>query len=440
MVVLNEYVLEYSSSVRYNPISICGQDCRQSMTEIETAIPSKRVRNTPFSTRTVATLKEPGRYADAGCKGLWLQIAAAGTKSWLLRYMLHGRARAMGLGPVDLVPLAEARERARAARRLLLDGKDPLEARKAEQLAQRLDAARNLSFEACAARYIAAHEPTWRNGIHRAQWRSTLSTYAYPIIGDLPVADVDTSLVLRVLEPIWLTRAETASRLRGRIEAVLDWATARGYRQGENPARWRGHLSKILPARSKVSRVRHQPALPYKELPAFMSSLRKVDAMSARALEFLILTAARTGEVIGATRSEINVDERVWQVPAERMKGGRSHRVPLSEQAIALLQALPQIDGCEFLFPGAKPERPLSNMAMLELMRGMRPDFVPHGFRSTFKDWATETTDHSRDIVEAALAHIVGDKVEAAYRRGDAIEKRRVLMVDWASYCSGEAS
>jgi integrase len=380
-------------------------------------------------------MKEPGRYADPGCRGLWLQIAAAGTKSWLLRYMLHGKARAMGLGSVELVPLAEARERARAARRLLLDGKDPLEARKAKRLVQQLDAARNLSFETCATKYIAAHEPTWRNGVHRAQWRSTLTTYAYPIIGGLPVAEVDTTLVLRVLEPIWTQRPETASRLRGRIEAVLDWASARGYRQGDNPARWRGHLNKILPARSKVAQVRHQPALPYIEMPAFVVELRANEAISARALEFLILTAARTGEVIGACWSEIDEHSQIWLVPAERMKSKRPHRVPLSDAAIAVLSKLPRIADCDYLFPSTRPGKPLSNMAMLELMRGMRPAFVPHGFRSSFKDWATEVTDHSRDIVEAALAHVVGDKVEAAYRRGDAIEKRRALMRDWATFC-----
>lgn len=402
------------------------------------ATSSTRERSSAFTTRTVATMKEPGRYADPGCRGLWLQIAAAGTKSWLLRFMLNGKARAMGLGSVELVPLAEARERAREARRLLLDGKDPLEARKAERLVQQLDAARTLTFEACAIKYIAAHEPTWRNGVHRAQWRSTLATYAYPTIGDLPVAEVDTTLVLRVLEPIWTERPETASRLRGRIEAVLDWATARGYRQGENPARWRGHLNKILPARSKVAQVRHQPALPYAELPTFMVELRVNEAISARALEFLILTAARTGEVIGACWSEIDEQSQIWLVPPERMKSKRPHRVPLSDATMTVLSKLPRLADCDYLFPGARPGKPLSNMAMLELMRGMRPPFVPHGFRSSFKDWATEVTDHSRDIVEAALAHVVGDKVEAAYRRGDAIEKRRALMRDWANFCEGK--
>lgn len=329
------------------------------MDEMTPAASAGAARSGAFTTRTVASMKEPGRYADPGCRGLWLQIAAAGTKSWLLRYMLHGKARAMGLGSVELVPLAEARERARAARRLLLDGKDPLEARKAKRLVQQLDAARNLSFETCATKYIAAHEPTWRNGVHRAQWRSTLTTYAYPIIGGLPVAEVDTTLVLRVLEPIWTQRPETASRLRGRIEAVLDWASARGYRQGDNPARWRGHLNKILPARSKVAQVRHQPALPYLELPAFMVELRANEVISARALEFLILTAARTGEVIGALWSEIDEQSQIWLVPPERMKSKRPHRVPLSEDAMAVLPKLPRMSDCDYLFHGARPGKPL---------------------------------------------------------------------------------
>lgn len=408
-----------------------------------------RKRRSPFTTRTVVTMKGPGRYSDAGCKGLWLQISPAGTKSWLLRYMLDGPTRiskngkpyrvgrAMGLGPLDLVSLAEARERAQAARRLLLDGKDPIEERKAQELASRLEAARALTFQDCAERYIAAHETGWRNPKHRAQWKSTLATYAYPDLGGLPVAAVDTQLVLQVLEPLWTKRAETAGRLRGRIESVLDWAAARGYRLGENPARWRGHLDKLLPSKSKIAPVRHHPAVPYRDLPAFMAELRNNTSISARALEFTILTASRTGEAIGATWSEIDADTRVWTVPANRMKGGRPHRVPLSNRCMAILAGLPRIVGCEYLFPGGRPGKPLSNMALLEMMRGMRPGFVPHGFRSTFKDWATETTDHARDIVEAALAHVVGDKVEAAYRRGDALEKRRALMADWAAYCGG---
>jgi integrase len=391
----------------------------------------------PFTARSIQTMKDAGRYGDGTCKGLWLQVSDAGTKSWLLRYMLNGRARAMGLGSLELVSLADARERARAARRLLLDGKDPIEERKAQQLANQLAAARSVTFQKCAERYLAAHEASWRNPKHRAQWRSTLATYAYPTLGALPVASVDTQLVLRVLEPLWTKRPETAGRLRGRIQSVLDWATARGYRQGENPARWRGHLDTLLPLRSKIAPVQHHPAMPYIELPNFMVELRGNASISASALEMKILTASRTGEIIGATWPEINSLGRVWTVPANRMKGGRPHRVPLSDRCMTILESLPRIVGCEYLFPGGRPGKPLSNMALLELMRGLRPAFVPHGFRSTFKDWATETTDHPRDIVEAALAHVIGDKVEAAYRRGDALEKRRRLMTDWATFCEG---
>jgi Arm DNA-binding domain/Phage integrase family len=296
-----------------------------------------RTRRSPFTTRTVLSMKEPGRYSDAGCKGLWLQISLSGTKSWLLRYMLDGRARAMGLGPLELVPLADARERARAARRLLLDGKDPIEERKAQELAGRLEAARSLTFQDCAERYIAAHETSWRNPKHRAQWKSTLATYAYPDLGGLPVATVDTQLVLHVLEPLWTKRPETAGRLRGRIESVLDWAAARAYRQGDIPARWRGHLDKLLPSKSKIAPVQHHPAIPYRDLPTFMAELCQNGSISALALEMAILTASRTGEIIGAAWLEIDLDARIWTVPANRMKGGRPHRVPLSDRCMARL-------------------------------------------------------------------------------------------------------
>jgi len=321
------------------------------------------------------------------------------------------------------------------ARQVLRDGRDPIDVRREGRQAEKLHAARSITFKDCAERYVAAHEKSWRNPKHRAQWRSTLAAYAYPEIGDLPVSAVDTALVLRILEPIWGNKRETAGRLRGRIECVIDWAAARDYRQGDNPARWRGHLDKLLATKARHS-VRHHPAMPYKDLPEFLAELQTHDGISAKALEFTVLTAARTGEVIGATHCEIDLEAHAWMVPASRMKSGRPHRVALSERCIAILEALPRIEGCPYLFPGARYGAPLSNMAMAELLKGMRPGLTVHGFRSTFKDWATETTDHARDIVEAALAHIVGDKVEAAYRRGDALEKRRALMRDWAEYCA----
>jgi integrase len=390
-----------------------------------------------LSATKIARITKPGRYSDG--QGLWLQVAPGGSKSWLFRYMRSGVARQMGLGPLHTVGLAQARELARQARQTLLEGRDPIEARRAGREASQLEAARSVTFKECAERYISAHESSWRNPKHRAQWRATLTTYAFPIIGDLPVSSVDVALVLRILEPLWSEKRETAGRLRGRIECVLDWASARKYRAGDNPARWRGHLDKLLAAKAKHS-VRHHPALAYKDLPAFMTELRWREGLSARALEFVVLTAARTGEAIGATWDEIDLGERVWRVPGSRMKGGRPHTVPLSGRALAILEGLPRIQGCPFLFPGLKPGSSLSNMAMLELMRDMRPGFVPHGFRSTFRDWAAECTAHPAWVAEAALAHVVADRVEAAYRRGELLEKRRGLMADWAIFCGAPSS
>jgi integrase len=382
----------------------------------------------------VATIMRPGRYGDGG--GLVLQISKWRTKAWLFRYERAGRERQMGLGPVSTLSLAEAREKARQARKLLLDGIDPIEARKAARTTGRLEAARGMTFKECAERHISAHEASWRNEKHREQWKSTLARYAYPIIGDLSVAAIDTTLVVKVIEPIWMTKPETAARIRGRVENVLDWATVRGFRAGDNPARWRGHLDKLLPARGRVKPVKHHAALPYAEIPNFMAELRDRDSISARALELTILTAARTGEVTGARWPEFDFAARTWTVPGERMKARREHRIPLSDRALEILAALPRERGNQFIFIGASAGKPLSNMAMLELLRGMRPGYVPHGFRSTFRDWAAETTNFQNHVVEAALAHVVSDKVEAAYRRGDLFEKRRKLMEAWAAYCA----
>lgn len=379
----------------------------------------------------VAKMAKPGRYGDGG--GLYLQVSRTGTKAWLFRFTRDGQARQMGLGPVHTIGLAEARTRATDCRRALLDGIDPIESRRAARLEARRAARRVLTFKECADRHIAAQEAGWRNVKHRAQWTSTLEAYAYPKLGGLAVDAIDTALVVDVLEPIWTAKPETAGRVRGRVEAVLNWAAARGYRESENPARWRGHLDKLLPSRRKVRSVKNHPALPYAELPAFMADLRDRPSVSAKALEFTILTAARTGETIGAKWPEIDFKAAMWIVPAERMKAGKEHRVPLSRRAVELLESLPR-EG-EFVFMGGKAGKPLSNMALLELMRGMRPGFVPHGFRSTFRDWASESTAFPSEVVEMALAHVIENKVEAAYRRGDLFEKRRRLMADWASYC-----
>jgi integrase len=379
----------------------------------------------------VGKLTKVGRHAVGD--GAYLQISKAGTKSWVLRYTRDGKARHMGLGPVGLVSLAEAREKAKQARRVLLEGDDPLDQRRRRRTKERLNAAKSVSFANCAERMISSHEAAWKNTKHRQQWRNTLQSYAYPVIGDVPVGDVDTGLVLRVLEPIWATKPETAGRIRGRIEAILDWAKARGYRTDENPARWRGHLDKLLPNHRKVQKIIHHPAMPYDQLGAFMVDLRSRTSTSAKALEFVILTAARTGEVIGAKWAELDLENGVWTVPAERMKAGREHRVPLSHRVRDILTNLPR-EG-EFVFPGGRANKPLSNMALLQLMRGMRVGYVPHGFRSTFRDWAADKTSHPSEVVEMALAHAIESKTEAAYRRSDLFEKRKLLMQDWAAFC-----
>jgi integrase len=349
----------------------------------------------------------------------------------------------MGMGPLHTVSLAEARKRAAEHRLRRHDGIDPIEARRAERQQKRLDDAKTITFKECAEACINAHRAGWRNAHHATQWTTSIATYAYPVIGELSVQAIDTAIVLKVLEPIWTTKPETASRVRGRIEAVLNWASAREFRQGENPARWRGHLDKLLPARSKVRKVVHHAALPYDELAGFLVSLRKEGGIAARAFEFAILTAARTNEALGAQWSEINWLDKTWTVPADRMKAGKEHRVPLSAHALAILQGMQALrsaaDGQDdaFIFPGAKRGRPLSDMAFLMLLKRMgRADVTVHGFRSSFRDWAAERTNFQSDVVEMALAHAVGSKVEAAYRRGDLFEKRRRLMVAWTTFCS----
>jgi len=368
----------------------------------------------------------PGRHGDGG--GLWLQVRSGGRKSWLFRYQRGGRARAMGLGPAKDVSLAEARQMAQEARRQLLAGVDPIEHRSGQRQAAPAPPAAP-TFRRCAERYIASHEAGWRNPKHAAQWPATLEAYAYPIFGELPVDAIDTGMVLRALEPVWQSKPETASRVRGRIESVLSWASVAGYRSGDNPARWRGHLDQLLPARRKVRAVRHHAAMPYAALPAFMVRLRDQPGTGARALELTILCATRTSETLGARWPE--VEGSVWTIPGERMKGGRQHRVPLSPAATALLDQLPRAG--EFLFPGARRGRPLSQMAMLMLLRRMDCDITTHGFRSSFRDWSAEVAHAPREVAEAALAHRLGG-VEGAYARGDMLDRRRELMEAWASF------
>jgi len=386
----------------------------------------------------VARLSRPGRYGDGA--GLYLRVAEypltngkqARSKNWIFRYERDGRERWMGLGPLNTLSLAEARAQARENRQLLLRNVDPIDARQAARHGARLDAARAITFRQCAEAYIKAQRSSWRNAAHAAQWPASLSRFAYPQIGHLPVAAIDTALVLKVLEPIWAEKTDTASRLRGRIETVLDWAKAREYRNGDNPARWRGHLDKLLPKVSKVRTVEHHAALPYAQAPAFAAELRARNEISARALEFTILTAARTNETLGAQWSEIDLKARLWTVPGVRMKSGKTHVVPLSDRTIEILESVQRVRGCPFVFPGAKQS--LSHTAMLKILRGMRPGLSVHGFRSSFRDWAGDRTNHAHDVVESALAHVVKDVTERAYRRGTALEKRARLMADWSRY------
>jgi integrase len=390
----------------------------------------RRIGN--LSTARVRTaVPKAGRRAlvlpDGGCLYLQITRGTGGVRrSWTFRYEFDGRRYEMGLGGLHTLSLTEARDKARILRQQLLDDINPLEARRQARAARRVAAATAVTFQQCAEQYIAAHRAGWRNVKHAEQWPSTLAAFVYPVIGALPVQAVDTGLVLKCIEPIWTVKPETASRVRGRIEAVLGWATARGYRTGDNPAAWRSHMENLLPARAKVQAIKHHPALPYVELPVFMAELRVTDSLTARALEFTILTGARAGEVLGAQWGEFDLTNRTWTVPAPRTKRFREHRIPLGDRAVEILDGLPR-DG-QRVFTA-------SRTGMLELLQTMRPVTV-HGFRSTFRDWAGDRTAFARDVVETALAHATGDKTEAAYRRLDALEKRRQLMAAWATFCS----
>ncbi len=381
---------------------------------------------------------KPGRHADGG--GLHLLVKKSGARSWVYRFMLNGRSRDVGLGAaagLDAISLTDARDTAAALRLKVKAGIDPLEERdrKAAQALSEAQAAHvaGITFEAVAKAYIAANEGSWRNPKHRQQWRNTLATYVFPVIGEMPVGEIGTADVLTILEPIWQEKPETASRIRGRIETVLDAAKARGYREGENPARWRGHIAQILPARPRLTRGHHK-AMPYEAIPEFFGKLHQREAVAALALEFLILTAMRTSEVIGAQWSEIDLEKALWTIPAERMKAAKEHRVPLSPRAIEILEGVKPFDS-KWLFSGAKGGK-LSGMAMSMLLRRMKQDCTVHGFRSGFRDWAAECTGYAHEVCEMALAHVIGNKVEAAYRRGDLFEKRQRLMTDWALYCT----
>ncbi|MCM8857682.1 MAG: integrase arm-type DNA-binding domain-containing protein [Candidatus Thiodiazotropha sp.] len=381
--------------------------------------------------RKVATAK-PGKHEDGG--GLRLAVSKSEAKKWVLRFTINGKRREMGLGSFPDVGLAEARDKASRCRKQAKAGIDPIEERKAKP-------EKTPTFTTCAARYIRAHRHGWKNTKHARQWVSTLKTYARPTIGSKQVDSITTEDILNILSPIWTTKTETAKRVQGRIENILDYAAAHKYRDPLNPARWRAHLDKLLPKPSRVKKVNHHPAMPYTEVATFMAELSQLESVSALALRFLILTATRTSEVLKAQWQEINLETAEWTIPASRMKTRREHRVPLSNAAIAVLEALPRINDNPHIFPGAHHGKPLSNMALLQIMRGMdygvngtRGNYVPHGFRSSFRDWSGEISSFPRDVAEMALAHTIENKVEAAYRRGDLFMKRRKMMQEWADY------
>ena len=389
------------------------------------------------SARSVETVTEPGYHRCD--RGLYLQVARSGTKSWLFRYKspVTAKQREMGLGSLNLISLATARNMTLECRRQVLSGLDPLEERARSKRARQLAQARSITFQQAAQHCIASKTPEWKNAKHAQQWTNSLTAYAYPVFGTLSISDLDTDLVLKAIEPIWISKAETASRVRQRIETVWDWARARKYVEGENPARLRGHLDKILAKTAKVKRVKHHAAVPYKQIGPLIKKLRGRKGSSALALEFMILTAARTGEVRGARWQEIDLSTKVWIIPADRMKASKEHRVPLCDRAVEILNSIKSNrnpDG--YVFPGWKAETGLSDGAMLTLLRKMDVGpYTPHGFRSTFRDWAAEEAhEFSNETVELALAHTIKNKAEAAYRRGDQLERRRALMLAWSEY------
>ena len=379
----------------------------------------------------VARAKKPGVYADGG--SLYLRIAPGGSRQWIFRYVVSGRLRDMGIGPAHTLTLAEARERATEARKLRLDGIDPIEHKRAKHAALRAADASTMSFRDCCEAYLREHDASWSSPKHRTQWRKTLAQL-YPVLGALPVAVIDTPLVLKVLRPLWEKTPVTAARVRGRIEAVLGWATVNRYRSGDNPARWNGLLEHALPKLSKVTKVEHHSAMKYDVVPEFLTRVRQDGSVAARALEFITLSAARSGEALGATWDEIDLDARVWTVPGARMKAGKEHKIPLSDAAMAALRAMRSVRTSDYVFPGQRTGRPLRSGTVWKLAQSVAGVSV-HGLRSSFRDWAAERTNFQREVCEMALAHAIPNAVEAAYRRGDLFDKRRKLMDAWAEFC-----
>jgi integrase len=406
-----------------------------------------------LSAAKVRSVKKPGYYLDG--RGLYLQVRGETSKSWLLKYSIDKRPRAMGLGSAFDFSLAEAREQRDELRKLIKRGVDPLDQKAADKQAKKVEAAKAITFRAAAERLIASKRHGWKNAKHASQWAATLETYAFPVIGDLPVQAVDTGLVMKILDPIWSTKTETASRVRGRIESVINSAKAYGEYIGENPARWKGNLDATLAKTSDVASVKNQAALAYAELPAFLQDLRKREGIAAAALEFQILTASRPGNAMGARWSEFDIDAAVWTVAGENMKGKKQHKVPLSAAALDVLARMEKISVGEFVFFGGDGDKPLSDAATGALIDRMNETnekagrakwsdpqsgkaIVPHGFRSTFRTWAGDKTNFPREVVEKALAHLVGDETERAYDRGNLFEKRRLLMDAWASFATSD--
>ena len=400
----------------------------------------------------VSKVKKPGYYSDGG--NLWLQVSSSGSKSWIFRFTINRKQREMGLGAVHTVSLSEARIKSRDLRSMLQEGVDPLANREETKQAEALARARTMTFDQCAKEYIETHRSGWKNTKHAGQWESTIATYASPIFGSFPVSEVDTSLVVKVLSPMWKDKTETAKRLRGRIERILAWATTSGFRQGENPARWRGHFENLLAEPSKIQIVKHHPSLPWKEIPNFMTALSEQKGIAARALELLIFTATRTSETLEMTWDELNLEDGVWVIPAERMKEEVEHEIPLSRQAIDLLSETPRIG--KFVFTGANYNSYLSDMSLTAVLKRMHYKSIKdggkgwidpkrenrritsHGFRSSFRMWGAESVSHSftREVIEFALSHQLPNKVESAYQRGTVFEKRIPLMQAWSDYCA----
>ena len=382
----------------------------------------------------IERFKGPGKLSDGN--GLYLVVGLNGSRTWVFRYTRRGKAVELGLGAVASVPVKQARAAAADLRGALAAGEDPRGHRARQRQLAALKHARSVTFEKAAEQYIEANKAGWRNAKHGAQWTATLKRYAYPVFGNSVVADVTVADVLKVLSPIWSTKPETASRLRGRIEAVLDYGKVHGWREGENPGRWKGGLEMTLPARGKVRRIKHHAAMPYVEVPALLKTLAVAEGVAPLALRFVILTAVRTGEVIGARWTEFDASARLWTIPVERMKASREHRVPLSDQACEVLEQLPRMS--EWVFPGRKAKTGLSNMSLLQTLRRIdKGNVTTHGFRSSFRDWAAEQTAFPREVIESALAHTIGSQVELAYLRSDLLEKRRALMAAWGRHCAG---